>query len=199
MVVVDLAARTGRPFRVFTLDTGRLPDETLQMVETVRARYGVAVEAVAPDPDEVSAMVKEHGPDLFYDGVEFRRLCCEVRKVHPLARKLRELDAWATGLRRDQGETRAAVPKISEIDGCWKLNPLADWTAADVDEYIREHGVPVHPLYERGYRSIGCAPCTRAVGPGEDERAGRWWWERDAKKECGIHFTADGAVRSLAS
>jgi len=195
MVVVDLAARTGRPFRVFTLDTGRLPEETLRMADRVRARYGVTVERVTPDPAEVAAMVQEHGPDLFYDGVEFRRLCCDVRKVRPLTRKLRELDAWATGLRRDQAETRATVPKITDVDGRIKINPLADWTSAEVDEYIRLHDIPVHPLYDRGYRSIGCAPCTRAVEPGEEERAGRWWWERESKKECGIHFTADGAVR----
>jgi phosphoadenosine phosphosulfate reductase len=195
MVVVDLAARTGRPFRVFTLDTGRLPEETLHMADTVRARYGVTVECVTPDPAEVGAMVQEHGPDLFYDGVEFRRLCCDVRKVRPLARKLRELDAWATGLRRDQAETRATVPKITDVDGRIKINPLADWTSAEVDEYIRAHDIPVHPLYDRGYRSIGCAPCTRPVEPGEEERAGRWWWERESKKECGIHFAADGAAR----
>jgi thioredoxin-dependent adenylylsulfate APS reductase len=194
MVVVDLAARTGGPFRVFTLDTGRLPEETLRMAATVRERYGVTVEMVVPDAAEVEAMVRQHGPDLFYDGVEFRHLCCNVRKVRPLARKLRELDAWATGLRRDQAETRSAVPKAAEIDGRIKLNPLADWTAAQVEEYIRANGVPVHPLYAEGYESIGCAPCTRPVKLGEDQRAGRWWWERDARKECGIHFAADDSV-----
>jgi thioredoxin-dependent adenylylsulfate APS reductase len=195
MVVVDLAARVGLPFRIFTLDTGRLPEETYSIAETVRQRYGVTVEMVAPDPSEVAAMVEQHGADLFYDGVEFRQLCCEVRKVRPLARKLRELDAWATGLRRDQADTRAAVPKAEMADGRLKLSPLADWTASDVEEYTRAHSLPVHPLYARGYRSIGCAPCTRPVQPGEDQRAGRWWWEQDAKKECGIHFAADGSVK----
>ena len=198
MVVVDLAARTGFPFRVFTLDTGRLPEETLRMVETVRKRYGVTVEMVRPDPAEVDAMVNLHGPDLFYDGVEFRKLCCETRKVRPLARKLRDLGAWATGLRRDQAETRAAVRKVAEIDGRLKINPLADWTGEEVEEYTRTRGIPVHPLYARGYTSIGCAPCTRPIEPGEDERAGRWWWERDAKKECGIHFAPDGSVTRMA-
>jgi phosphoadenosine phosphosulfate reductase len=198
MVLVDLAARTNFPFRVFTLDTGRLPEETLQMVETVRRRYGVTVEMVRPDPAEVDAMVNQHGPDLFYDGVEFRKLCCETRKVRPLARKLREFGAWATGLRRDQAETRAAVRKVAEIDGRLKINPLADWTGEEVEDYIRARGVPVHPLYARGYTSIGCAPCTRPVEPGEDERAGRWWWEQDAKKECGIHFAPDGSVSRVA-
>jgi phosphoadenosine phosphosulfate reductase len=198
MVVVDLAAHTGLPFRVFTLDTGRLPEETRRMADTVRERYGVTVEMVQPDAAEVDAMVNQHGPDLFYDGVEFRKLCCETRKVRPLARKLREVDAWATGLRRDQAETRAAVRKIADIEGRLKINPLADWTGLQVEEYIRAHGVPVHPLYARGYTSIGCAPCTRPVEPGEDERAGRWWWEQDAKKECGIHFAPDGSVGRVA-
>ena len=199
MVVLDLAARAGRPFRVFTLDTGRLPSETFSMVETVRQRYGITVEVVPPDDADVAAMVARHGPDLFYDGVEFRQLCCETRKVRPLARKLSELDAWATGLRRDQAETRAEVAKAAMVDGRVKINPLADWTAAQVEEYTRAHNVPMHPLYAMGYKSIGCAPCTRAVEPGEDDRAGRWWWEHDAKKECGIHFAPDGSVERLAS
>jgi len=194
MVLVDMAARVGLPFRVFTLDTGRLPEETHRMAATLCERYGVRVEMVTPDVAEVEDMVKQHGPDLFYDGMEFRQLCCETRKVRPLARKLRELDAWATGLRRDQAETRTAVQKVAEVDGRIKLSPLADWTAGRVEQYIREHGVPVHPLYALGYESIGCAPCTRPVEPGEDQRAGRWWWERSAKKECGIHFAPDGSV-----
>lgn len=199
MVLLDLAARTGRPFRVFTLNTGRLPEETFSMAETVRARYGVSVEMVLPDDAEVESMVRQHGPDLFFDGVEFRELCCEMRKVRPLGRKLRELDAWATGLRRDQAETRLRTPKAAVVDGCLKLSPLADWTAADVEEYIRAHRLPVHPLYARGYTSIGCAPCTRPVKPGEDDRAGRWWWEQDARKECGIHFAPDGSVRKRSA
>jgi phosphoadenosine phosphosulfate reductase len=199
MVVLDLAARTGRPFRVFTLDTGRLPQETYSMVETVRSRYGVTVELVLPDHNQVAAMVEQHGPDLFYNGVEFRQLCCEMRKVRPLARKLAEVDAWATGLRRDQSETRADVCKAAWIDGRVKINPLADWTAAQVEEYVRAHEVPVHPLYALGYKSIGCAPCTRPVKPEEDDRAGRWWWELDGKKECGIHFAPDGSVRRVSS
>ena len=121
-------------------------------------------------------------------------MCCEVRKVRPLARKLLEFEAWATGLRRDQSETRAGLRRVEQVDGRIKINPLVDWTEAEVDLYIREHDVPLHPLYARGYTSIGCAPCTRAVEQGEDPRAGRWWWEQDARKECGIHFAADGSV-----
>lgn len=198
MVILDIAARISPAVRVFTLDTGRLPEETYRMIETVRERYGVTVETMAPDTGEVEAMVGLHGPNLFYREVALRNLCCEVRKVRPLERKLRELKAWVAGLRRGQNESRADVRKIEEIEGKLKLSPLADWTAADVSEYIRKHDVPVHRLYAAGYRSIGCAPCTRAVGPGEDERAGRWWWELDGSKECGIHFSAEGkAERKL--
>jgi thioredoxin-dependent adenylylsulfate APS reductase len=199
MVVVDLAARTGKPHCVFTLDTGRLPEETYRMIDVVRQRYGVVVEVVSPDPAEVDQMVARHGLNLFYQSVEFRHLCCDVRKVRPLERKLRELDAWAAGLRRQQSETRASVAKLAEVDGRLKINPLADWTGDRVEAYIRQHDVPVHPLYARGYQSIGCAPCTRAVEAGEDPRAGRWWWEQDAAKECGIHFTPAGAIRRVAS
>ena len=199
MVIVDIAARISPAVRVFTLDTGRLPEETYKMIETVRERYRVNVETVAPDTGEVQAMVGLHGPNLFYREVPLRNLCCEVRKVRPLERKLRELKAWMVGLRRGQNESRADVRKIEEIEGKLKLSPLADWSAADVSEYIRRHDVPVHPLYAAGYRSIGCAPCTRAVTAGEDERAGRWWWELDTSdKECGIHFTPEGkAERKL--
>jgi phosphoadenylyl-sulfate reductase (thioredoxin) len=162
------------------------------MIDLVRRRYGVAVEVVAPDAAEIAEMVRAHGSNLFYEGEELRRLCCEVRKVRPLARKLDGLKAWATGLRRSQGATRAQTPRIEEVDGRFKLSPLADWTREQVDAYTREHDVPVHPLYARGYASIGCGPCTRAIQPGEDERAGRWWWEQAAHKECGIHFSPDG-------
>jgi thioredoxin-dependent adenylylsulfate APS reductase len=195
MVIVDLAWRAaGSGCRVFTLDTGRLPDETYQMMETVRARYGISIETVAPDSSEVDVMVSQHGADLFYEGPELRAMCCEVRKVRPMQRKLRELKAWAAGLRREQSVTRAGVPKAEEIDGKLRLCPLADWNSAQVEQYIRENDVPVHPLYARGYTSIGCGPCTRAVAPGDDERSGRWWWEHETQKECGIHFSANGTV-----
>jgi phosphoadenosine phosphosulfate reductase len=195
MVILDLASRIRPDVRVFTLDTGRLPAETIRMIETVHDRYGLSVEVVEPDAAEVRQMVEERGPDLFYESVAGRELCCEIRKVRPLARKLQELKAWATGLRREQSASRAAVPKVETVDGRVKICPLADWTAAQVDQYIREFDVPVHPLYAKGYASIGCAPCTRPIQIGEDERAGRWWWEQDHHKECGIHFSADGSVR----
>lgn len=194
MILVDLASRVGGPFRVFTLDTGRLHEETYQMVETVRERYGIAVELTFPDRSEVERMTAERGPNLFYGSLEARQLCCAVRKVRPLERKLAEFRAWATGLRREQTEARAAVRKIEEMDGRVKINPLADWTQAQVEEYTRHQQVPVHPLYARGFPSIGCAPCTRAIQPGESERAGRWWWEQGGPRECGIHFSPDGRV-----
>jgi len=195
MVILDLACRIAAGVRVFTLDTGRLPDETYQMMETVRQRYGLLVEIVFPERAEVEELVAIEGPNLFYSGVPARQRCCDVRKVRPLERKLATLQAWATGLRRDQGETRGGIPKVEcGPEGRVKICPLADWSAPRVEEYLARHQVPVHPLYARGYTSIGCAPCTRAVEPGESERAGRWWWEEDAKKECGIHFAPDGSV-----
>ena len=195
MLLVDLASRAGVPFRIFTLDTGRLHEETYRMMETVRERYGIRVEPAFPDRTEVERMVAEHGPNLFYGSVEARKMCCEVRKVRPLERKLAEFRAWATGLRREQTQARASIHKVEEVAGRLKLNPLADWTSAQVEEYTRAHQVPVHPLYERGFASIGCAPCTRAIEPGEPERAGRWWWEQGGPRECGIHFAPDGSVR----
>lgn len=195
MVIVDMASRISPGVRVFTLETGRLPEETLRMIDMTEARYGLTVERVRPDAAEVERMVAERGRDLFYESVENRKLCCEIRKVRPLSRKLAELQAWATGLRREQSETRAMVEKAVEVDGRMRLAPLADWSGAQVDQYIHEHGVPVHPLYAAGYTSIGCGPCTRALLPGEEERAGRWWWEDSTRKECGIHFTADGTVK----
>jgi adenylyl-sulfate kinase len=196
MVILDLASRISAGVRVFTLDTGRLPDETYRMMDTVRQRYGIALEIVFPERAEVEQLVAFHGPNLFYSSVPARQRCCDIRKVRPLERKLETLQAWATGLRREQAESRAGIPKVERgPTGRIKICPLADWSAGRVEEYIVRHDVPVHPLYARGYTSIGCAPCTRAIQPGESERAGRWWWEEeDAKKECGIHFSPDGSV-----
>lgn len=195
MVIVDMVARVAKNVRVITLDTGRLPAETYQMIETVRERYGIRVEVIYPDAGELESMVNLHGPNLFYRETALRMLCCNIRKVRPLDRKLRELKAWAVGLRRSQNQSRAAVAKVDLDATPVKISPLADWSAEQVDDYIRCNGVPRHPLYARGYSSIGCDPCTRAVEPGESERDGRWWWEQDAGKECGIHFTPDGRVQ----
>jgi thioredoxin-dependent adenylylsulfate APS reductase len=199
MVVLDLARRVDPGVRVVTLDTGRLPEETYQVIEAVRTGMGLDVEVITPDPADVAAMVAGHGPNLFHKDPALRRLCCHVRKVAPLSRALAGVGAWATGLRRDGGPARAGTPK-AEVDhahgGIVKLNPLADWTRDQVWAYVRSHHLPVNPLYERGYTSIGCAPCTRPTRPGEDERAGRWWWEADQDRECGLHTRLGGAPAS---
>ena len=195
MVIVDMAVRMSASVRVITIDTGRLPEATHHMIDTVRERYGIMVETVFPDAGEVGEMVHRHGMNLFHHEAALRLLCCQVRKVRPLERKLQEFSAWVVGLRRSQSEARASLTNADFVDGRLKLSPLADWSRGQVADYIRTHNVPRHPLYAEGYTSIGCGPCTRATGSGENERAGRWWWETDQAKECGIHFTAEGRVR----
>ena len=191
MAVLDMAARIDPQVRVITVDTGRLPAQTHQFIETVREHYpDTRWQVLTPDAGEVEAMVRTSGPDLFRNSVADRMRCCQVRKVRPLVSALRGLDGWFTGLRRDQWASRAAIKKV-ELDhdhsGIVKVNALADWESQDVWDYVERHGVPTHPLYDQGYTSFGCDPCTRPVQPGEDERAGRWWWETGAPKECGIH------------
>lgn len=196
VVLIDMLAQLGSPARVFTIDTGRLPEETYELMDRLRARYGLPIEVHFPHPESVEPMVRAHGVNLFYSSVEQRKRCCHVRKVEPLQRALASLSAWATGLRREQAPSRSGVQKV-ELDtahgGIVKVNPLADWSWEDVWSYIRGREVPYNPLHDRGYPSIGCAPCTRPVAPGEDMRAGRWWWEQDAHKECGLHVA--GATR----
>lgn len=191
MAVLDMAARLRPDLRVLTVDTLRLPQATYSFVEDVRKHYPKArFEVRRPDDEAVALMERQHGRDLFFQSVPLRLHCCQVRKVQPLVKALEDLDCWVTGLRRDQWASRAAIRKV-ELDhdhnGIVKLNPLADWTKQEVWEYIADNDVPVHPLYAKGYTSIGCDPCTRPVAPGEDDRAGRWWWETGAPKECGIH------------
>ena len=191
-VIIDLASRIQADLHVLTLDTGRLPRETHDMIARVRSRYGIDVEVITPDPVETSEMVAAHGVDLFYESVELRRTCCHVRKSRPLGRALRGYDAWITGLRRQQAPTRSTTPVVAtDLDhaGITKVAPLATWSKAQVWRYISDHNLSYHSLYDHGYTSIGCAPCTRATGPGEDERAGRWWWELDGVKECGLHWS----------
>jgi phosphoadenylyl-sulfate reductase (thioredoxin) len=198
MVLVDMASRLGTGVRVITLDTGRLPVEAYTMMDAVKERYGIAVEVVKPVAGEVERMVATHGPDLFRDQVVLRKLCCQVRKVRPMERLVAGLEAYAVGLRRGQAESREGVPQTALVDKKWKLSPLAFWSGKDVEEYTERHGVPVHPLYAKGYKSIGCAPCTRATSAEEGERDGRWWWEEEGDKECGLHFTPEGKmVREL--
>ncbi|MBM3932948.1 MAG: phosphoadenylyl-sulfate reductase [SAR202 cluster bacterium] len=190
MVILDIALSLDRTARVLTIDTGRLPPETYELIDRVRERYGVEVEVVHPDHSELTSFVTLHGVNAFYRSVEMRRMCCYFRKVSPLNRALAGSQAWVTGLTRGQSEGRASTPKI-EIDlahdDIIKVNPLADWSNDQVWGYIREHGIPYNALYDAGYPSIGCAPCTRPVRAGEDSRAGRWWWETDQPKECGLH------------
>jgi phosphoadenosine phosphosulfate reductase len=195
VAVLDMAYAIDPQIQVFSVDTGRLPQETHDLVDALRDRYpGLNLELLSPNPTHVVNMVAKHGEDLFYDSVDNRLLCCQVRKVLPLTRHLASLDAWITGLRRDQWATRTNIRKV-EIDhdhgAIVKLNPLAEWTKREVWAYLGENDVPVHGLYAQGYTSIGCAPCTRAIGEGEDDRAGRWWWETNAPKECGMHCSIE--------
>ena len=190
MVVLDLIARDGLGIPVFMLDTGRLPRETLALVERVRKHYGIAVETYHPWPGSVDAYVEEYGIDGFYDTVEARHACCGIRKVEPLRRALAGKRSWITGIRREQSDTRTEVVESGRDDvfHLWKFNPLVDWTLDDTRRYLADHHVPYNPLHDRGYPSLGCEPCTRAVKPGEHARAGRWWWEQEgARKECGLH------------
>ena len=195
VALIDMAYELDSGLKVFSVDTGRLPQETFELIEQLRERYpGLELELLSPKAEHVTRMVNRHGPNLFYRQVEDRLLCCNIRKVQPLTRHLAGLDAWITGLRRDQWASRTDIRKI-EIDhdhgAIVKLNPLAEWTEEEVWDYVRERDVPYHSLYDKGYKSIGCAPCTRPTKEGEDLRAGRWWWETNAPKECGIHCAVE--------
>ena len=193
MVVLHEAARAGRDLgmtpRVFLLDTGRLHQETYDLLERARARYAIPIEVYAPDTVAVESLVRAKGPNSFYASIDDRRECCAIRKVGPLARALSGARAWVTGLRREQAPSRAEVLLVERdpVNGLIKFNPLAHWTEERVWDFVREHRVPTHALHARGYPSIGCAPCTRAVEPGADPRSGRWWWEDASQKECGLH------------
>jgi phosphoadenosine phosphosulfate reductase len=190
MVLIDLACKVAAEPEVLTLDTGQLHEETHEYIERVRERYPIRLRILAPDAGELEAMTAEHGVMQFRRSVALRNECCAVRKVNPLAGALSEYDAWITGLRRDQTPTRAATPVVASDHGhgnITKVVPLAAWSKDEVWEYLAQHGIDHHPLYDRGYTSIGCAPCTRATAPRESERAGRWWWEGDSDKECLLH------------
>lgn len=192
VAVIDMMVKVDKNrTRVFTLETGRLNQETYDVMDAIRARYSIQIEAFFPDQKEVEGMIRSKGMNLMYESVENRKFCCEIRKVHSLNRALSNLDGWITGLRKDQVATRSTTKKI-EIDavhgGILKLNPIADWSSDMVWDYIRKNNIPYNALHDKGFPSIGCEPCTRAVQPGEDPRAGRWWWENAAAKECGLHF-----------
>lgn len=193
VVLIDMAAKAGIPFRVFSLDTGRLHGETYEFIEKVRTHYGITIETMNPQVEAVQSLVREKGLFSFY--VDGHKECCGIRKVEPLIRALAPLRAWMTGQRRDQSPgTRAEVPVVqldrtfgSPASPLVKFNPLGFWTSKQVWSYIREHDVPYNALHDRGFISIGCQPCTRPVNPGQHERAGRWWWEEETKRECGLH------------
>ncbi len=189
MVLLDLIAAHARRIEVFTLDTGRLPAETYTLMDEVRERYSVPLRVYFPDTREVETWVEQNGVNGFYRSAAQRKQCCHIRKVVPLGRALAGKKAWVTGLRREQSVTRQGLEE-REWDASnqmFKFSPLLDWTEDEVWSYMRAHNVPYNALHEKGYPSIGCAPCTRAIAPGEDVRAGRWWWEQPEGKECGLH------------
>lgn len=190
MVITDMISRLGLKIDIVTIDTGRLPGETYELMERVRARYGISLPVFFPDFHEVETMVAERGINLFYKSPENRKLCCNVRKVQSLNRLLKGRRAWVTGLRSDQTESRknSGIIELDSTRNVVKVNPILNWTSEDVWRYIRENNVTYNALHDDGYPSIGCEPCTRAVKPGESERAGRWWWESDLK-ECGLHLS----------
>ena len=192
MVLTHAILSRKAPIGIFSLNTGRLHAETVGMIDRVRERYGYEIEQFHPQAGAVDEYVKSHGLNAFYESVELRKRCCEIRKVEPLNRALGGVQAWVTGQRREQSVTRTELHE-QEHDAARhieKYNPLADWTEGEVWAYLKLFDVPVNPLHARGYPSIGCEPCTRAVRPGEDSRAGRWWWESRDSKECGLHVTA---------
>ncbi|MFT5540175.1 MAG: phosphoadenosine phosphosulfate reductase [Alphaproteobacteria bacterium] len=196
MVLLDLIARDRLPVRAFVLDTQRLPEETLALLENVKTRYRTPIDIFTPEPAAMAAFDAAHGSDGIFKSVEIRKSCCHLRKVEPLARALDGKGAWITGLRRSQSAERAAIAEKGwDADhGLFKFNPLADWSSEEIWAYIHDRKVPYNPLHDQGYPSIGCAPCSRAIKPGEDERAGRWWWEINESSECGLHPSSPSGV-----
>ena len=189
MVLTDLIVREKLTIEIFTLDTGRLPAETYALMGEVQQHYGLKLKLYYPRHDLIEAYTREHGINAFYDSVELRKGCCNIRKVEPLQRALAGKKAWITGQRAQQAATRDGLPlrQFDEGNGLEKFNPLAEWTEKEIWAYIRGHDVPYNALHDKHYPSIGCAPCTRAISVGEDVRAGRWWWEDPESKECGLH------------
>lgn len=190
VVVIDMMMQINPKARIFTLDTGRLNQETYDVMDEIRNKYHVNIEVMFPDQNEVEQMVRVNGINLFYQSIGNRKLCCGIRKVHPLKRMLSTLDGWITGVRADQTEVRSNANKIeidSQHNNILKINPIIEWTWEQTWDYIKKNNVPYNKLHDKGFPSIGCEPCTRAIKPGEPLRAGRWWWESDSQKECGLH------------
>ncbi len=176
--------------KIFTLDTGRLFQETYDLLDLTNKKYNINIEVFFPDTEKVELMVKDKGINLFYESFENRKFCCHIRKIEPLHRALKNRDAWICGLRNEQSSSRqnTKVVEWDEQNGLLKINPLIHWSEAEVWDFIRQHNIPYNKLHDKGFPSIGCSPCTRAIKPGEDSRSGRWWWEMDGKKECGLHL-----------
>ncbi len=188
MVITDMIARAGLPIKLATLDTGKLHDETLALIQRIEAHYGLRIETYHPVQEAVVSFVGRHGEAAMYDSLALRRECCQIRKLEPLTRLLESRTAWITGLRREQSGGRVDVSFIEpDGQGHVKFNPLADWTWGDLWHYVANHEVPFNPLHDEFMPSIGCVPCTRAIAVGEAFRAGRWWWEQEGAKECGLH------------
>ncbi|MEI6679589.1 MAG: phosphoadenylyl-sulfate reductase [Mariniphaga sp.] len=188
-VLTHLVCKIDKSTKIFTLDTGRLFADTYDLIHRTNHKYGIKLSVYFPESQRVEEMVNTLGINLFFESVENRKLCCNIRKIEPLKRAFSGLDVWICGLRREQSVTRQDMQKIEwdAANGIIKLNPLIDWTEDEVRDFIKTHGIPYNPLHDKGFPSIGCQPCTRAIFPGEDIRAGRWWWENPDTKECGLH------------
>lgn len=188
-VITEMIVKIDPSIRIFTLDTGRLFPEIYDLIQSTNTRYKINIEIYFPDYQKVESMVKEKGINLFYENIENRKFCCHLRKIEPLKRAMNGLNAWVSGIRKDQSITRKSIDIVEwdEENKILKINPLANWSGGDVWEYIRQNKIPYNPLHDKGFPSIGCQPCTRAILPGEDIRAGRWWWENPESKECGLH------------
>lgn len=197
MVITDLILKNNIDIGIFSLETGRLHTETLGMLDKIKAHYDYEVSLFRPEEKAVEQYVTSHGLNAFYDSVELRKECCRIRKIEPLQRALAGKTAWVTGQRKAQSITRAELPMQEDdvANGLQKFNPLTEWSEDDVWNYLRSNAVPYNPLHDKGYPSIGCEPCTRAIQPGEDVRAGRWWWENPESKECGLHLVDGKLIR----
>jgi len=195
-VLAEMIAGIDRTVKIFTLDTGRMFPESYELIERTNARYKINIQVYFPERERVEKMVNEKGVSLFYESVENRKLCCHIRKIEPLKRALQGLKVWISGLRRSQAVTRTDLNLVEwdESNNLIKLNPLIDWSEEQVWDYIKQKNIPYNPMHDKGFPSIGCQPCTRAVNPGEDVRAGRWWWEFPQSKECGLHVKDQSSI-----